>query len=141
MAPSVHARDDHALGRRGERRAARALKRRGLRIAARRLRLPAGEVDLLALDGDTVVVVEVKSGRRTPFAELAARVGAAQRRRLARVVAWLERRPDLVGRAVRVDFVLVRFERWPRARVEHRRDQILPTEGTSRGQPASKGWA
>ncbi|MEZ6007843.1 MAG: YraN family protein [Planctomycetota bacterium] len=109
----------------------------GFRMAARRLRLPPGEIDLLAVDGDTVVVVEVKSGRDTPFAELAARLGPAQRRRLARVAAWLERRPDLRRRAVRVDLVLVCFGRWPRSSVEHRRDEIRAAEDGFHGNAGS----
>ena len=49
------------LGRRGERRAARFLRSRGLRILAHSYRNSLGEIDLVALDGATVVFVEVKT--------------------------------------------------------------------------------
>ncbi|MCC7147202.1 MAG: YraN family protein [Phycisphaeraceae bacterium] len=51
------------LARRGEAVAKRFLKRRRYRILAQNLRLPIGEIDLLALapDGRTIVVVEVKA--------------------------------------------------------------------------------
>lgn len=46
--------------RRAERRARRHLIRLGWRILARNLRGGRGEIDLLALDGGTLVVVEVR---------------------------------------------------------------------------------
>lgn len=49
------------FGRRGERGAARYLKRQGCRILARNYRCPAGEIDLIVGDGDTIVFVEVKT--------------------------------------------------------------------------------
>jgi putative endonuclease len=51
------------LGRRGEELVAARLERSGWRIVGRNVRLPSGEVDLVALDGSTLVFVEVKSGR------------------------------------------------------------------------------
>ncbi|MDR2194828.1 MAG: YraN family protein [Treponema sp.] len=48
-------------GRQGEARAARALEKAGLKIIARNIRSPYGEVDLIALEGETVVFAEVKS--------------------------------------------------------------------------------
>ncbi len=52
------------IGRRGERVAARYLRRRGLRILARNWRTKTGEIDLIALETDTIVFVEVKSRKR-----------------------------------------------------------------------------
>ena len=49
------------LGRRGEDAAARFLKRLGYKILARSRRLAPGEFDLVALDGRTIVFVEVKT--------------------------------------------------------------------------------
>jgi putative endonuclease len=48
-------------GMAGEGLAAAALEKAGLRIAARNVRSRVGEIDLIALDGDTVVFVEVKN--------------------------------------------------------------------------------
>jgi putative endonuclease len=53
--------DRAALGRRGERIAARFLKRAGFKILAKNYRCPAGELDLIALDGVQIVFVEVKT--------------------------------------------------------------------------------
>ena len=49
------------LGRRGEAAAARYLRRRGYKILARSDHLSPGELDLVALDGRTIVFVEVKT--------------------------------------------------------------------------------
>ncbi|MCC7372099.1 MAG: YraN family protein [Chloroflexi bacterium] len=49
------------VGMRGEELAARHLAAAGLEIVARNVRLPAGEIDIVARDGGEVVVVEVKT--------------------------------------------------------------------------------
>ena len=56
----------NTLGRVGERLAARYLRRSGWKILADRLLTEAAEIDLLAMDGDHLVCVEVKTGR-VPF--------------------------------------------------------------------------
>lgn len=52
-----------SLGERGEHAAARYLKRLGYHILARHLDLPLGELDIIAVDGRTVVFVEVNTSR------------------------------------------------------------------------------
>ena len=49
------------LGRKGEEAAARYLVRRGYDIVERNWTCIAGEADIIALDGDTIVFVEVKT--------------------------------------------------------------------------------
>ncbi len=51
------------LGPSGERIGARYLRRRGYRIIKRNYRCVAGEIDIVAADGDTLVFVEVKTRR------------------------------------------------------------------------------
>src|SRR5260370_28838432 len=51
------------LGRRGERAAEKYLKRKGYRIVARNFRASGAEIDLVAIDGETLVFVEVKTRR------------------------------------------------------------------------------
>jgi putative endonuclease len=51
------------LGRRAERLVAGRLRRAGWRIVDRNVRTRSGELDLIALDGATLVFVEVKAGR------------------------------------------------------------------------------
>ena len=51
------------LGRRGERAAEKYLRRNGYRIVARNFRAAGAEIDLVAMDGETLVFVEVKTRR------------------------------------------------------------------------------
>jgi hypothetical protein len=60
----------------GERLAARAMERAGMRVIGSRVVTPAGEVDLVAIDGDALVCIEVKSGRtRKPLTWFAGQPG------------------------------------------------------------------
>jgi putative endonuclease len=52
---------EKSLGERGEDAAAKFLKRHGYHILARSLDSPLGELDIVAVDGRTVVFVEVKT--------------------------------------------------------------------------------
>ena len=54
------------LGRFGENTAAALLRRKGCTILARNYRLKSGELDIVALDGNVVVFVEVKTRRDFP---------------------------------------------------------------------------
>ena len=78
------------LGQRGERSAARYLRRKGYKIVARgsrasRARANSGELDLVAVDGRTVVFVEVKTRRSTVKGHPAEAVDADKQRRLTRL--------------------------------------------------------
>jgi putative endonuclease len=101
---------DHrpAVGRLGEQLAAAHLARLGFAVLARNVRTAAGEIDLIAFDGDTLAFIEVKTrssrsrsgadapGDETPLAGLR----RAQRARLRRAaLAWLSERHDERPRA------------------------------------------
>lgn len=100
-------------GRRAEVWAALSLMLKGYRILGFRLRTPQGEIDLLALKGRVLAVVEVKS-RTTSEAALEA-VRPDQRDRLRRAGAQLAaNRPALKGVSVRLDLVALSPGKWPR---------------------------
>ncbi len=109
-----------SLGRRGEDAAARFLRRKGYRILSRSDRSRPGELDLVALDDDTLVFVEVKTRRGSNSGHPAEAVDAAKQRRLTRLaVTWLKRR-GLLERRARFDVIAVT---WPddrrRPTIEH----------------------
>lgn len=99
-------------GRRAEVLAALILMLKGYRILGFRLRTPQGEIDILALRGRTLAVVEVK--RRASLLAALEAVTGEQRERLRRAGAGLAaRRPNLAGAAVRLDLVALAPGRLP----------------------------
>ncbi len=104
-------------GRRAETAAALWLQLKGYRILERRARMPACEIDLIALKGRTLVFVEVKS-RRT-FASALESVTPQLRARIEQAAhQWIPRRPKLAQLVWRFDVVLLAPGRLPR----HMRD-------------------
>ena len=101
------------LGRCGERVAARHLRRRGLRIVGRNVQVGRSEVDLVALDGETIVLVEVKSRTVAANVEWTGldRIDATKRRALRRAGAILRGRVCGGNETFRVDAVSVEFEK------------------------------
>src|SRR5439155_10765697 len=69
------------FGSRSERAAARFLRRLRYRILARNVNLPTGELDLVALDGRTLVFVEVRSTERGAADRPAASVDQVKQRK------------------------------------------------------------
>ena len=76
-----------AIGREGEERAEELLGKVGYRLLARNLHLPGGEIDLLFLDGSTLVVVEVKRRESSDYGSALAAVGRSKRATLRRIAA------------------------------------------------------
>lgn len=108
-----------AVGQYGERTAARFLEDRGYALVARNWRGTGGELDIVALDGDEVVVVEVKTRTSTAFGHPAQAVTPRKLARLRRLAGeWLTTYEPYVA-SVRIDVVAVTAQRQGRAVVEH----------------------
>lgn len=99
-------------GRRGETLAAWWLRLQGWRIVGRRLRVGAGEVDLVARRGRTVAFVEVKW--RASQAERDRAIDARRLQRVARAAESLAPRFARNGEDLRIDVLLLAPGRWPR---------------------------
>jgi putative endonuclease len=109
------------LGRYGENVAVEHLRAAGLVVVARNWRCEHGEIDIVARDGDVLVVCEVKTRSNTAFgppAEAVTRTKAARLRRLAG--AWLQEHPVRPA-GVRIDVVAVLRPQRGAAQVEHLR--------------------
>jgi putative endonuclease len=108
------------LGLRGEEVAARFLKRLGYTIVARGDRLKPGEIDLVAVDRQTVVFVEVKTRESADAGHPSEAVDAAKQRRLTRAAVTFLKRHRLMESPARFDVVAVT---WPagqrRPTIEH----------------------
>src|SRR5260221_14742051 len=80
------------LGFLGERKAEKFLRRKRYKIVARDLRLRGGELDLVAVDGRTLVFVEVKTRRSHQFGRPAEAVDVKKQRRITRAaLSYLKR--------------------------------------------------
>ena len=94
-----------ALGRWGEDLAARHLTSRGLRVLERNWRCPVGELDIVALDGDCLVVCEVKTRSGEGFGSPVQAVTWRKHARLRQLAGlWLAQHPDGFA-GVRIDVV------------------------------------
>ncbi|MDR3037919.1 MAG: YraN family protein [Candidatus Adiutrix sp.] len=96
----------HELGRRGEDLAAGHLRALGYRLVARNHSNQVGELDLVALDGETVVVVEVKSRSRAGRAPAEA-VGYRKQLKLTQAAALFLKLNHWEDRPARFDVVEV----------------------------------
>ena len=117
------------MGRAAEDLVARRLLAAGWSILARNARTRSGELDLIALEGSTLVFVEVKAGRAGSIAgpeRPAHAVGPQKQRRIRRLAReWLAaaERPRPSGVAgYRFDVVGVSFGRDGLADVDHVRN-------------------
>ena len=98
------------LGQRSERAAARFLRRLGYRVLAVNVADALGEMDILALDRDTLVVVEVRSTSTADPGRAAESVDIHKQRKLtAAALRFLSRR-RLLGINLRFDVIAIS---WP----------------------------
>lgn len=96
-----------SFGERGERAAIRFLKRLGYKIVFQRHRLRYGEVDVIAVDGKTVVFVEVKTRRDASRGRPAEAVDAERQARLSRAASAFLKSHGLLEYASRFDVIEV----------------------------------
>ena len=72
-------------GAEGERLAARHLEQRGYRIVERNFRCRAGEIDIIARDGDTLVFVEVRTRSSDRHGGALETIGVAKQAQIVKV--------------------------------------------------------
>jgi len=118
------AKDD--LGRAGEDRAAQHLVDHGYTVLDRNWRCPRGEIDIVAVRGRTLAVVEVKTRRSDAFGHPFEAIDERKAARLwALARAWMQAHPEHSrGRALRVDAIAVLGADASSARVEHLEDAL-----------------
>jgi putative endonuclease len=96
------------IGQRAEDIAVGFLRARGLQILERNFRRRLGELDIVAREGDTLVIVEVRTRSSDRFGGAAASVGLRKQRRLMRAAAQLlQQRRDLSHLRARFDVAVV----------------------------------
>ncbi|MBT2509644.1 YraN family protein [Streptomyces sp. ISL-98] len=111
-----------ALGRYGEELAARRLTEGGMTVLERNWRCRAGEIDIVARDGDALVICEVKTRRAGPFEHPMQAVRSIKAERLRRLAErWVHEHGGPPPGGVRIDLVGVVLPRRGAPVVEHAR--------------------
>jgi putative endonuclease len=101
-------RNSVSRGKEGENRAVKALQEAGMSIIARNFRSQQGEIDIIALDGETLVFVEVKAYSRFGLESLAYSVSQKKQRRIIETAKYfLLINRQYYGRAIRFDIVFI----------------------------------
>ena len=120
------------LGQQGERAAARYLKRLGYKIVSRGSRSrhgsrSFGELDMVAVDGQTVVFVEVKTRSSHDAGHPAEAVDLAKQKKLTRLALTFLKRHELLEHSSRFDVVAIT---WPpeikKPKIEHYKNAFEP---------------
>src|SRR5882757_2869518 len=121
-----------SLGERGEDAAARFLKRLGYHVLARHVDSRLGELDIIAVDGRTVVFVEVKTRSSADAGHPAEAADQVKEQRMTQAALGYLKSHGLLNHAARFDVVAVT---WPsgakRPAIEHIRDAFA---AVGRGQ-------
>lgn len=116
------------FGQRSERAAAKYLRQLGWRIVGSNVSDQLGEIDLLAIDGDTLVIVEVRSTSTADPHLPAASVNYAKQKKLTEATVRFLGRRGLLGVNYRFDVLAIA---WPPEQreptVHHIRQAFEPT--------------
>lgn len=94
-----------ARGRQGEAIAAEHLIGQGLIVLDRNWRCDIGEIDIVAREGDTLVICEVKTRSSRRFGDPLEAITSAKANRLRRLAARWVTENDVHPREIRIDLV------------------------------------
>ncbi len=116
------------LGDFGERTARAHLENKGYKIVDRKFRVRDAEIDLVAMDGDQLVFVEVRTRRGAYEGMAALSVTRGKARQLLRAAQWYaERHPPVAELPQRIDVVAIELDANGKLRqVLHIEDAIRP---------------
>jgi putative endonuclease len=112
--------DKTAKGKKGEEQAAAALRAAGMEIIAKNFRCGGGEVDLVALDGETVVFIEVKAWSAYGPESLEYALDIKKKQKIIKTAKYfLMENRKYNSMAIRFDVVFVRNKRDESCEVTH----------------------
>ena len=113
------------MGQAGEAAALGHLRERGFRILAKDWRSRVGQIDIVAEDGATLVLVEVKARRGTSFGLPEEAVDARKQRKLRTLLEVYRAQTHRQKQPCRIDVLgLLLDERLAVTRVEHIEDAV-----------------
>lgn len=115
--------EKRSLKQRGEDAAAAYLERCGIAVFERKWSCEAGSIDILAWDGDVLVLVDVKTGK-TSRQGMGRSVSGAAARKVRRIAEAYIEQSDLDGVQWRYDRIDILVIAEDRALLRHHRDAI-----------------
>jgi len=122
---SAHNQHNKRLGTWGEDYACEFLQSKGYRIIERNFHIRGGEIDIVAQDGDNMVIVEVKTRSGDNFGTPLDAVTKNKQRLLMRAIREYRHVRDNYGRYVRCDVIGILLDRvHMRVRIEHVKDVL-----------------
>lgn len=113
--------DQQELGRKGEDAAAAYLERIGLTVVDRNWSTKSGEIDIVALDGEVMVLVEVKTRRTARTGTPEEAVSTAKQKRLIRLAQAYIAHAGMGPVTVRFDVIGIQVLSEDRALLRHHR--------------------
>lgn len=121
--------EHNELGKNGENLAVNFLEGKGYQIIARNWRCGSNELDIVALDGDTLVFVEVKT-RHSDYVDPRTSMSKSKIRNFARAVTMYVKKMNIMS-DFRLDVVIIVTNGGADNKsfyFEHYEDAILPTD-------------
>lgn len=109
------------IGQRGEAAAAAYLERTGMTVVERNWRCKHGEIDIVALDGECLVMVEVKTRTTVAKGSPEEAVSPAKQRKLLRLAEAYVQHSGIEPAQVRFDVVAIQVIAEDRALLRHHR--------------------
>lgn len=116
------------LGERGEEAAAAYLERAGLQIVEMNWRCPSGEIDIVALDGQTLVLCEVKTRKTASKGTPESAVTPAKQRKYAKLAAAYVQQAGIEPVETRFDVISILVVSDDRALLRHHKAAFIAEE-------------
>ncbi|MDD2483856.1 MAG: YraN family protein [Eubacteriales bacterium] len=95
------------LGVFGEDAASTYLEKRGYKIIEKNFRCRAGEIDIIAAHGESIVFIEVKTRRSLSYGLPCEAITHAKKQHIKRVISFYVLLKGLSGKALRIDVMEV----------------------------------
>ena len=118
--------DKQFIGKSGEELAANFLQKKGYKILFRNYHSQFGEIDIIALDKDTLVFIEVKT-RSSNFEAAFSSVSFSKQQKLTKTALdFLSKNYEYEDFLTRFDVIVVLFDQREEYRIKHMADAFLP---------------
>ena len=104
--------DKQTFGALGEMSAAQYVERKGYRVLENNYKCPLGEIDIIALDGETLVFLEVKHRATLKYGYPSEAVNSHKQYKISQVAAAYIKRKALYDRPARFDVIEVLDNKW-----------------------------